>query len=458
MTGLGLTDIDTLCLSVRDRESRRLIMEAITAYRGGALRSAIMSTWIAVAYDIIAKARELASQGEPAPKKFVEELDAAINQGNGEIRKLQKIESDLLKTANADLQLLAPHEYEALDRLQKDRNLCAHPAFVVEDELFQPSMELVRAHIVHVLQYLLIHAPLQGKSAIARFDADIVSPSFPTTSEAIGTYIRSKYLDRAKDVLVTNLIKALLSGLFSEDHVKYTGKERLFGMAIREIAKAKTAIFERIVPVYVAKKFDAVADDVLLNICTFLENDSRIWDWLSEPAKLRIKKLLEISDVEILKTHAAFDAFAVPELAEVLLSRFDSFDEKTKVSIISEHPRQEFIGRAIEIYKEAGGWRYAEMLGKAIILPLAPSFTTDDIRKVLEAIVSNSQIGLASDTPDILSSVFDSTLSILDEARPYWLKFVDDMTEQAQGDSTAHYAYPGIRIKLDSFKEIERNS
>lgn len=52
---LGLSDIDVLVLSVRDRESRRLIGEAITAYRGGALRSALMSTWIAVAYDIIVR-------------------------------------------------------------------------------------------------------------------------------------------------------------------------------------------------------------------------------------------------------------------------------------------------------------------------------------------------------------------------------------------------------------------
>ena len=90
MIAQGLTDIDTLCLAVRDRESRRLILEAITAYRGGALRSAIMSTWIAVAYDIISKARELAAQGEAAPKVFVSELDVAI--GHGDIRKLQGIE------------------------------------------------------------------------------------------------------------------------------------------------------------------------------------------------------------------------------------------------------------------------------------------------------------------------------------------------------------------------------
>lgn len=39
---VGHSDIDSLVLAVRDRESRRLIGEAITAYRGGALRSAIM--------------------------------------------------------------------------------------------------------------------------------------------------------------------------------------------------------------------------------------------------------------------------------------------------------------------------------------------------------------------------------------------------------------------------------
>ena len=55
LVGQGLTDIDSLALAVRDPESKRLVGEALSAYRGGALRSAIVSTWIAVDYDIIAK-------------------------------------------------------------------------------------------------------------------------------------------------------------------------------------------------------------------------------------------------------------------------------------------------------------------------------------------------------------------------------------------------------------------
>ena len=133
----ALTDIDALALAVRDQESRRLIAEAITAYRLGALRSAIMSTWIAVAFDIIAKARELAAQGEAAPKAFVQDLDSAM--ANRDIKKMQTIESDLLKIANDQLQLFAPHELDALERLQRDRNLCAHPAFILDGELYQPT-------------------------------------------------------------------------------------------------------------------------------------------------------------------------------------------------------------------------------------------------------------------------------------------------------------------------------
>ena len=375
--GFGHSDIDTLVLTVRDRESQRLIGEAIAAYRGGALRSALISTWIAVAYDIIAKARELANQGEAAPKAFVDELDNAIAEEN--VRKQQKIEAELLKKANTDFQLMAPHEYNALVRIQEDRNLCAHPAFVVEDELYQPTPELVRGHIVHVMQFLLVHAPLQGKSAIKRFESDMLSPSFPNTADDIGTFIRAKYLDRSKDVLIVNLIKAILAAPFGTDHEKYAGHIRTLALTFREIANAKTAIYDAEVPNIVSRKFEQVADGVLLNICPFLENDRRIWGWLPESDQIRIQSLLKTIDVEMLKTHSAFDVFAIEPLGSILLDRYESFDDTTKISIIREHPKKEFVQSGMKIYAHAGSFRYAEGLGQSIILPLAPFFRAEDI-------------------------------------------------------------------------------
>ena len=66
--------------TVRDINTREYIAEAIAAYRARAYRSAIMGTWVAVAYDIIAKIRELAVEGDPTAKKFTTTLDAAIAQ------------------------------------------------------------------------------------------------------------------------------------------------------------------------------------------------------------------------------------------------------------------------------------------------------------------------------------------------------------------------------------------
>ncbi len=442
----GLSDIDVLALSVRDRESRRLIREAITAYRGGALRSALMSTWIAVAYDIIAKTRELASQGEKAPKAFVKVLDDAIKTASKQ--KLQEIESKLLTKANKDLQLLAPHEYAALERLQKDRHLCAHPAFVVEDELYQPSPELVRAHIVHALQHLLLHAPLQGKSAIARFDADLLSASFPATAEEISAFLRTRYLDRAKDVLVINLVKAIVSAPFGAEGAKYAGKIRTLALTLREIAKAKTAIYDSVMPGYVAEKLEHVTDEVLLSICPFLENDPRIWDWLKEPDRTRIKSLLKTADIETLKAHAAFDAFAIPPLSEVLLEKFKGFDEATQISIIAERPRKELVGRGLEIYAQASSYRHAEHLGQSFILPLAKWFSAEDVEKVLKAVSDNAQIWSAAGTSDILEQLFDQTISLLSDSRPYWEVFVKAQIDQISGYASAHDAYPGLQKLL----------
>lgn len=438
---LGHSDIDSLTLAVRDRESRRLIGEAITAYRGGALRSALMSTWIAVAYDIIAKARELAGQGEAGPKAFTKELDDAIAAKDK--RKLQAIESELLNKANSDLQLLAPHEYAALVRLQEDRHLCAHPAFVVEDELYQPSPELVRAHIVHALQHLLVHAPLQGKSAIARFDADLLSPAFPVRGEEIGAFVRSKYLDRAKDVLVVNLIKAIVSMPFGSERAKYASRTRTLALTLREIAKAKTAIYDAVMPGYAAEKFENVASEVLLAICPYLENDPRIWSWLKEPDRTRVRRLLETADVETLKARAAFDAFAIPPLAVILLGRFNAFDATTKISIIAEHPRKELVHAGIELYEHAGSYRSAEQLGLSVILPLAPYFIAEDLQTVLKAASANGQIWDAAGTPDILGRLFDTTNFLLSDSRPYWQGFLAELGPRQQ------QRFSGLQERLD---------
>ena len=232
MGSVGLTDIDTLCSSVRERGSRQLIEEAICAFRGGALRSAIIATWIAVAYDIISKAKELTVQGETS-NEFVEEHDSAVMRND--VLALQRMEKDLLKMVKNDWHLISDHEFKLLKRLQSDRNLCAHPTYVSEDKVYHPTSEQVRAHIVHALKLLLIHAPLQWKRALEKFQTHLLSNSFPTSKEGIQELMKA-YLKQEKDILVNNLIKALLTAALGKERNNFSGKERQIALVLREIA------------------------------------------------------------------------------------------------------------------------------------------------------------------------------------------------------------------------------
>jgi hypothetical protein len=446
MQNQGVSDIDVLALAVRDPESKKLINEAIAAYRGGALRSAIISTWIAVVYDILSKARELAVQGDAAAAAFITKVDGAIS--SQVVAQMQAIERDLLETACSQLQILTKHEHETLSRIQIDRNSCAHPAFVNDDDFFQPVADLVRAHIVHALRLLLIHAPLQGKSALLRFRTDILSPSYPTSREGIRVFVVTKYLGRAKDVLVTNLIKVLIKSLFLDDSADFLSRRRLVAWTLSEVAHAKPAIFDAVAHPFVGSFFDGVEDAKLMDVCVLLGAEYRIWDWLSDPVKLRILRLIEVASVSQLKGHYSFDAISVQAISDVLLSRFYAFSTDEQVELIADNPRREFIDQGIRIYSESPSQRDSERLGQSIIIPLADKFAAQDVQKLLKAVLGNSQISYAFETPDVLLEVFRITQPILGETRTNWQSFVDTMTEQHGGKQDSHYSYPKIRARL----------
>ena len=88
--------LEDLLNEVRDRESRRYLDEAIRAYQVGAFRAAIVATWVAVAFDLIAKIRQLAATGDDGANDFIRRLDQAI-EGDSPNRQLT-IERNLLKS------------------------------------------------------------------------------------------------------------------------------------------------------------------------------------------------------------------------------------------------------------------------------------------------------------------------------------------------------------------------
>ena len=141
-----LTDLEEMQHGIEDKATRLLVAEVVKCYEAGAYRAALVSLWVAVVADITAKIRALAESGDGEAQNVISSLDAAL--ANRVVQKVQEYERNILEVAERRLQILLPRERVELERLNEDRNLCAHPGYVDEALLYIPDAEIVRAHLV----------------------------------------------------------------------------------------------------------------------------------------------------------------------------------------------------------------------------------------------------------------------------------------------------------------------
>lgn len=424
MTSHLATDIDALALKVRDANSKRLIDDAISAYRAGALRSAIISTWNAVANDIIVKAQEIHSLDDGRANNFVEKLNNAIENDN--VSQKIKIERNLLKNAKDTFQIITSHEFDMLRRIRKDRHICAHPSLVREDQLFEPTPDLVRSHIVNALDILLVHKPLQGKSALNRLMEDINSESFPSTQDGVRKFVYSKYLKSAKGVLVENLIKVIYKILVKGTEPKIAkNKKHELAWIIAEISSRHGIILERVSKSFLSQSSNFQNNRSMLNICPVLGGDPRIWSWTDTAVQSQIKVLIEKSSLDEMEEYFVLDALNIDDISSSVLVALEKMGYSDQVKLISNSPHENFVQIGIEMYCDSDCFDTASNIGKNVIVPLSDYFGADDIKKLLTAVSENRQIYGCWDTERVLSEIFEKTKKFLPDTRDKWLSLLD---------------------------------
>ncbi|MBA4063090.1 MAG: hypothetical protein C0501_05150 [Isosphaera sp.] len=448
---LTLTDLDELVLTVRDRNSRAYIGEAITAYRARAFRSAVMAAWVAVAYDVIAKLRELAVQGDRAAQGFVAELDAAVEANGrgdpGAVPRLQKIEGDLLGRALREFELLSPHEHVDLDRLKADRNLCAHPAFSTDSLLFQPTPELVRAHIAHAILHLLRHPPVQGLNALRRLKRDLLQPSFPTDPGEVAALLEARYLNHAKRALLENLVAVLLKIMLLESEPDLVGKEAAVGQCLAAVRGRFPDLYAAKMAEQLPRLTDGLGDPELRRAFRLFAVDPACWGWLPEPTRVRLRGMARVPPPDPAAAALLFSGLAVGELRPLLQAAFAGMDDTGKETVIIANPRPEFAEEAIRIYAEAGSYRGAERYCAGLVLPLAPVLEARHIDLIVDAYLENGEIHDAAKSPDQIRELFGKTSRLHAAARPAWQRLIRGLLETREPHE--HYACPDLRAEME---------
>ncbi len=146
-------------------------------------------------------------------RDIIRELDETIK--NNKKERFQSYENRILTSAK-NFEIISNHEFESLKRIKDDRNRCEHPSFNNLEEPYNPSPELARNHIVHVLQFVLIQAPIQSRKAMERFKSELNSNLIPIQFEDTKTHMVSRYLKKTKDEFVHNLIKEIIDMLLTK--------------------------------------------------------------------------------------------------------------------------------------------------------------------------------------------------------------------------------------------------
>jgi hypothetical protein len=447
----GLLDLEELVLKCRDERARQYIAEAVACYQAAAYRACVVSAWIAITFDFLAKLRELELSGDENAKRHLEKFEEIRTGGEGRLADALKFERELLAVAATEFELLNPIEREDLARLQSDRNRCAHPSMQSQNEPYQPTAEVARLHMRNAVEILLSQEPVQGKAVLARLFAEVGSDYFPTETEKAVQHFNGGPLKRAKKSVIRNFIIGLMKALLTD---LKPGSERV---RLRAALKAVHVMHPHTSGEVFASETKKIAtptpDDKVWMIVSLTWELPVVWESLGAPLQEKVKLYLELESEKEDRLQAALaHAVVMPALRETTLARVRNISVEAFLSIIEYRADGAFCDRAISIFRESKIGQLAERYGKKAILPLIKLMSAGHIAAILAAVRDNSQINTAYGTQELLCELLMQTVGHHGNTAESWRDLMRKLVEvrEREGLYVAH-GYAELEAKLKSF-------
>jgi len=406
-----LVDLEELLLQVRGESSRFYLREAVRSYGVGAYRAAVLSTWIAVSYDLTEKFRELAAANDKAAIPVVADLDKWI--ACHDTRQMQAFESGLIKLAQETFQFFSEREALDLKRLYEDRHFCAHPAFASPRELYSPSAELARTHMVNAVRIVLSQEPRHGRAALEELREAIVRSSFPQDPSKVDAFMAT-FLGRARPTLVGQTLAVCLKFLLLRIDPALEPHQRLLAIIIKVILNRFPAECEGRIRELLPSMLSNADDQAVWRLYWLLAEDSRFWGWAGSQVRIRLAEL-----TKKWKFKTAIPPFRIalglPELREAARYAYDHTDKDAQFILFEACPDPMFFESSIEIFADSANFRTAEARCASLLPRLAasPGLTADHVLAVLRAADDNRQIWDAAATPDLLAEFFQATRALM---------------------------------------------
>lgn len=384
-----ILDVDQIPHRCRDSAVSDLMAEAVRCYTVGAYRSVVVTTWIAVVFDFIAKLKELELYGPNGEARArLQSFEEARTAGDP--AKALALEQKVLADARDVFGFLSPLEHDDLERLRADRHRCAHPAMRDEHERYEPTAEQARAHMRHALDFQLSRPPVQGKSALVSLQTQASQIHFPSDVDGAERVLKSGPLRRPRHGLVRNFLLSSLKRMLADD-------------CNRSEAKRLAAAVEATAKMHPLMARETVGEHAWRARLTseLAKSNPRVWRLLSLAPF--VQHALDEGHVEVLTQQASSQKDADTVLAVLYGVRIDVVAEKCRAKLgelsakalkraVAHEPRADLIPRAVELFVGSQSWDSANVRGEALVLPLVQLMTVEHAEKLVASGIENGEV------------------------------------------------------------------
>ncbi len=381
----ALSDLDALALQCRQEQSKEYVAEAIRCYKAGAYRATIVSTWIAVVFDLIDKIRELAVSGDQSAKQLESQYEAYIAQiaqnNSAGLKGALEFEREILESCRDKLQFFDPQQFIDLERLREDRHRCAHPSFQRSGVPYYPSPEQARLHLRNAISHVLAQPPVQGKAALATLKTLVASAYFPTDDKSALVQLESSELKTATEAMIRGFVDLLVFNFLTDGdplflkrqalaalnatHVLYPAmvEERLKKQLNKGIRDVPDAHFPGAAAMVAVVKVAPPALDAA--------SVSKIAKFVEEGPTSQVLPLLEpLSAISTIlpSVKTRVEGLTIDELSQAVSTH--------RMSLLAKE-------RALHFLSQVRSWDKANEVFSKVVLPVFECLTQQDVERVI---------------------------------------------------------------------------
>ena len=433
-----MRDFSNLADGIFDPRTRKLVQEVVRAQQGGAHRAAIVTLWVAVVSDIVGKLRDLSDGGETAATKLINDIDHAAEEND--IKKFLELESQLVKRAFQDFEIIDRQEARMLQRIGEDRHLCAHPDFGNSGDLFSPTVDAVSAHLRAAFDALFSKDAIAGKRREELLISEIQNESWPKFHH-IGDYLESRYFHKAPETSLRRMLELLVKTAVIipeadavENPQRVSNRARIALTAYRVINPG--AVREALQTVL--QKYETrgrLDDEALIRSVGAFGAFSEYKSLLPETAVLRTGECLENMHIDDLVSANLFVSGRPydKEFAETYDVAMSKINREQLEFIFTQTPhREHLVRRVIQIIGASASFAGA-VKNVNLLTDVAPFLTPESIRDLGIAIVENEddQIIPARDMEESLIAAFMKSdrdnMPLVSE----WVKLAEELQQKA---------------------------